>query len=72
MKGERLLFVKLLIDFSFILEFVQEQYNLFYGRRAKDREMLFRLIFIQSCTTSPMRESLKKPKLIWRTNGSLV
>lgn len=42
-----MLFVKLLIDFSFILEFVQEQYNLFYGRRAKDREMLFRLIFIQ-------------------------
>ncbi|MGP0577868.1 transposase [Paenibacillus peoriae] len=36
-----------LIDFSFILEFVQEQYNLFYGRRAKDPEMLFRLIFIQ-------------------------
>lgn len=36
-----------LIDFSFILEFVQDQYNLFYGRRAKDPEMLFRLIFIQ-------------------------
>ncbi|WP_442956250.1 transposase [Paenibacillus sp. USHLN196] len=36
-----------LIDFSFILEFVQEQYNLFYGRCAKDPEMLFRLIFIQ-------------------------
>jgi len=36
-----------LIDFSFILDFVQEQYNLFYGRRAKDPEMLFRLIFIQ-------------------------
>lgn len=36
-----------LIDFSFILEFVQEQYDLYYGRRAKDPEMLFRLIFIQ-------------------------
>lgn len=36
-----------LIDFSFILEFVQDQYNLYYGRRAKDPEMLFRLILIQ-------------------------
>jgi Transposase and inactivated derivatives len=36
-----------LIDFSFILDFVKEQYNLFYGRRAKDPEMLFRLLFIQ-------------------------
>ena len=25
-----------LIDFSFIMDFVQERYNLFYGRRAKD------------------------------------
>jgi len=36
-----------LIDFSFILDFVKEHYNLFYGRRAKDPEMLFRLVFIQ-------------------------
>lgn len=36
-----------LIDFSFIMDFVKEQYDLFYGRRAKDPEMLFRLVFIQ-------------------------
>ncbi|WP_251035563.1 IS1182 family transposase [Paenibacillus sp. ISL-20] len=42
-----LIHIHQLIDFSFILEFVQEHYNLFYGRRAKDPEMLFRLIFIQ-------------------------
>lgn len=36
-----------LIDFSFILDFVKDHYDLYYGRRAKDPEMLFRLLFIQ-------------------------
>ncbi|TLS48215.1 IS1182 family transposase [Paenibacillus antri] len=39
--------IQQLIDFSFILDFVKDQYNLFYGRRAKDPDMLFRLLFIQ-------------------------
>jgi len=46
-KDHLLIRIHQLIDFSFILDFVQERYNLFYGRRAKDPEMLFRLIFIQ-------------------------
>jgi transposase len=36
-----------LIDFSFIFDFVKEEYDLYYGRRAKNPEMLFRLLFIQ-------------------------
>jgi transposase len=36
-----------LIDFSFIMDFVKEQYKLYYGRRAKDPEMLFRMVFIK-------------------------
>jgi transposase len=46
-KDHLLVQIHQLIDFSFILDFVRDQYNIFYGRRAKDPEMLFRLVFIQ-------------------------
>jgi transposase len=46
-KDHLLVKVNELVDFSFILNFVKDEYDLYYGRRAKDPEMLFRLIFIQ-------------------------
>lgn len=36
------------VDFSFIFDLVQDSYCLYYGRPAKEPELLFRLLFLQT------------------------
>lgn len=47
-KDHFLVKVNELIDFSYIYKFVKPTYNEFYGRRAVNPEILFRLLFIQN------------------------